>query len=213
MLTALLGGLYSSTATTIILAKKNKNEKNQQTPAGIIAATGVMYIRILILAWLFNKNVAALLLPYFVILIVISTIISLVFMRNGNQTEQPIVFEDEKNPLEFKTAIVFGLLFTFFAIITNIVLNQYGNIGIGILSFIVGVTDIDPYILNLFQGDGSKIALETIVMATLFATASNNFIKMIYSIVLGDKKIKSKIIFGFSTLIVVSLIISGIMFF
>jgi len=57
ILSAILGGLYSSTAATIILAKKSKEENDEaKISSGIFAATGMMYIRILILGWIFNMT-------------------------------------------------------------------------------------------------------------------------------------------------------------
>ncbi len=208
ILSAVLGGLYSSTATTIILAKKSKEENDVAAiTSGIIAATGMMYIRILILAWIFNFNVAMRLLPYFVAFVIISTVlIGLLQIKRKTVNDEPLKVNNTQNPLEFKTALVFGLLFGFFAVITNLVVTNYGNIGVNILSFIVGVTDIDPYILNLFQHTDSSLHINTIVNATIIATASNNFIKMIYTLILGESKIKKNIVIGFSVLIVVSII-------
>lgn len=206
IITALLGGLYSSTATTIILAKKSKgNKASLKTSAGIIGATGMMYIRIFLLAWIFNAEVANKLLIPFLILIIVSLALGFYFFNKANSSDMVIEMEKDKNPLEFKTAFIFGVLFSFFAVITNIIVSNYGNMGVNILSFIVGVTDIDPYILNLFQTESLKISVNTIATATILATTSNNFIKMIYSIVIGSSEIKNKIIMGFSILIVVSL--------
>jgi len=208
ILSAILGGLYSSTATTIILAKKSKEENDDvKISSGIIAATGMMYIRILLLAWIFNKEVAIILLPYFLVFVFVSAaIITIMQLRNKTAEDEPLKVNNTHNPLEFKTALIFGLLFGFFAILTNAVVSNYGNMGVNILSFIVGVTDIDPYILNLFQHSGGNLHSNTIVNATIIATASNNFIKMIYAIILGKSAIKRKIIIGFSVLILVSIL-------
>ncbi|MFZ2324423.1 MAG: DUF4010 domain-containing protein [Ignavibacteriaceae bacterium] len=208
ILSAILGGLYSSTATTIILAKKSKEENDEmKISSGIIAATGMMYIRILLLAWIFNEEVAIKLLPYFLVLIFISFVFStIILIKNKPRPVTELKLNDTQNPLEFKTALVFGFLFGFFAILTNIVVANYGNWGVNILSFIVGVTDIDPYILNLFQRVGGNIDVSAIVNATIIASASNNFIKMIYAIVLGESTIKKNVIIGFTIIIVVSIV-------
>ncbi len=208
ILSAILGGLYSSTATTIILARKSKEENNDsKIVSGVFGATGMMYFRILILAWIFNKEVALILLPYFLVFVMVLICI-IVFLQLKYKTSEKEILNTNNthNPLEFKTALIFGLLFGFFAILTNFTITNYGNIGVNILSFIVGVTDIDPYILNLFQRVGGNLQVGTIVNATIIAAASNNLIKMIYSIILGTPTIRKKIIFGFSTLILVSII-------
>ena len=69
MVSAILGGLYSSTATTLILSRLSKEvQQSAQVSAGIIGATGMMYLRILILAFIFNPAVAMGLWPYFAFL-------------------------------------------------------------------------------------------------------------------------------------------------
>jgi uncharacterized membrane protein (DUF4010 family) len=98
-------------------------------------------------------------------------------------------------------------LFAFFGIITQVVVQNYGNSGVNLLSFIVGVTDIDPYILNLFQGGAAVISVNNIVKATIIATASNNLIKMVYAVSLGNRTLKKKMILGFSILIAISLLV------
>ena len=208
ILSAILGGLYSSTATTIILARKSKEEKNDvKIVSGIFGATGMMYIRILILAWIFNQQVALVLLPYFLVFVVTSIGIVLVLnFKHKKVAEVSLKENNTQNPLEFKTALIFGLLFGFFAILTNFVVTNYGNMGVNILSFIVGVTDIDPYILNLFQHVSGNLQLSTIVYATIIATASNSLVKLIYTLILGTSTIRKKVILGFATLIVVSIV-------
>ena len=215
LLSALLGGMYSSTATTVILARRDKEgAPSGQIAAGIIAATGMMYIRLLILAFMFNDKIAKKLLPGFFFLVAVSVPIVWYFWRQvsektGSASGESI--QERKNPLELKTAVIFGFLFAFFGILTQFVVQHYGKTGVNLLSFIVGVTDIDPYILNLFQGGAASIGIVTIARATIIATASNNLIKMVYAVSLGSRELYKKVITGFSILIVLSLVMS--MFF
>lgn len=208
LLSSILGGLYSSTATTLILARQSKTEGNTaKISAGIIGATGIMYIRLLILAFIFNTQVAFGLLPYFIVLLVVNfMLVNLFIFKHRNDETPQLQISSTHNPLEFKTALIFGLLFAFFAVLTNYVVANYGNMGVSILSFIVGVTDIDPYILNLFQSTDKQLIVQTIVHATVIATASNNLIKMIYAIILGEKSIYKNMVIGFGTLTVISLL-------
>ena len=215
LLTAVLGGLYSSTATTVILArqsKENPGNDSQVVPA-IILATTMMYLRIFLVALFFNVQVAMALLPWFICFVIISVIIVFIFLKTGEKkSSEPTsnALEKQGNPLEFKTALVFGLLFIFFAIITNFVVKLYGSRGVNGLAFIVGVTDIDPFIINLFQqkpGFGTSVT----AIAVINAITSNNILKMIYSLVLSDKSLRIRIIIGFGALILAG-VASSILF-
>ncbi len=208
LITAVLGGIYSSTATTIVLARKsNVKQTNEKIPAGIMAATAMMYLRLLLLAFIFNKKVALQLALPFLLLFTVGALMTYLMSRKSPQPDTTEYEVNEgKNPLEFKTAIIFGLLFAFFSVLTHFVMNRYGNVGVSVLSFIVGVTDIDPYILSLFQGTGLSLSIDVIARATLIATISNNLIKMIYALLLGKKVFRGRIIFGFMIFIAVSLL-------
>lgn len=182
----LLGGLYSSTATTIVLARRARNsESSHRFANAIILATAMMYLRLLLLiSFLGHSNEAKQLLWPFAVLIISSVWVTIYISRSHKtgtiETKQMMI----SHPLEFRTAIVFALLFILFAAITQTVLTQYGHSGLSIMSFIVGLTDIDPFILSLMAGD-FQVTSTQIIAAIIIATASNNLMKASYAMVLG----------------------------
>jgi uncharacterized membrane protein (DUF4010 family) len=188
LITGIFGGLYSSTATTVVLAKKafsinaTSNILNIIN-SSIILATSMMYLRILVIAFIFNHTVFYKLLIPFLIFSFIGIIISL-FLYKSESTMQPPI--DDRNPLELGTAFVFAFLFVLMILLTKFVTIHYGNIGLKILSFIVGFTDIDPFILSLLTGKFS-VTLNEIVSAIIIATGSNNILKAIYSYIFSKK--------------------------
>ena len=217
IVTGILGGLLSSTATTIILSRKSKDEPNKSSvvPA-IILATSMMYVRIQMLAFFFNYNVAMSLLPWFLIFIAIgiATFLFLTKFRNQkiNNLKQDTLIAENRNPLEFKTALFFASLFILFAVLTGYVFKEFGSLGINIFSFIVGITDIDPFILNLLQGNWN-IDIGLITISILNAIISNNILKLGYAIFLADKSLRKDLVIGFSGFIVVGIAVSVYLFF
>jgi uncharacterized membrane protein (DUF4010 family) len=217
MLTGILGGIYSSTATTVILARKEKQGlAGAQTVSAIMIANGMMYLRILIIAFIFNPSVAQLLAIPFVMMFLVSFILSKLY--SGKNPNNLSVDNPEsnsasnKNPLEFRTAAIFGILFVVFALITDFVLKTYGSAGVTNLAFVVGVTDIDPFLLNLLQ-QKTEIGQMIIAIAILNATNSNNILKMIYAISLSSKDIRHKLIISFLILISCGLLLSILLYF
>jgi len=210
-LTGILGGLYSSTATTLILARREKQGTAQGVIPAIMIANGMMYLRILFLAFIFNKAVAILLLVSFLIMFGICAILSKLLDRSHSKDKDPerkaIEKNGEKNPLELKTAAVFGLLFVIFGLATHYVFQNYGNEGITGLSFVAGITDIDPFLLNLLQ-QKEAMSQMTLLLAFINATNSNNLMKLVYAYSLSSKEIHKKLIIGFSTLIASGILIS-----
>jgi len=212
LLTGILGGLYSSTATTVIIARREKEGgAGAEVVSAIMIANGMMYLRILVLAFLFNAAIATALAIPFLILFVITIVLSKLSYRKEPLIQASPVEEmktvAKNNPLELKTAAVFGLLFVFFAVITEYVMKIYGDSGVTTLAFIVGITDIDPFLLNLLQNTGG-ITDSTIALAIINATNSNNILKMIYALTLSSKKLNKSLAVNFSVLIISGLAIS-----
>lgn len=216
MLTGLLGGIYSSTATTVILARKQKQGlAGGETVSAIMIANGMMYLRILFLAFLFNIAVAKLLVIPFMAMFFICYLVSISKKPKPeseyfqNSLEETTI--SGKNPLEFRTAAVFGLLFIAFALITDVIQKNYGSSGIAGLAYIVGITDIDPFLLNILQ---QKAGIEemTVALAVINATNSNNLLKMIYAISLSNKNIRKSIIQRFSILIFCGFLVSSLFY-
>ena len=209
MLTGVLGGLYSSTATTFILARKMKESEGDtsQYVAAIIMATSMMYLRILVLILIFNQTLFNLIWVWFVLMFLVSAAISLLIRYNSRKfvvNKQSI--GDDKNPLEFKIAILFTILFVAFTFITHFTIQYFGSGGLQMLSFIVGVSDIDPFLLNLFQGH-YDVSMTVIAAASFQAIISNNILKALYAFWLSGMKNRVLILMSFAIIIVINVII------
>ena len=215
VLTGLLGGIYSSTATTVILARKDRNENNSQTVSAIMVANGMMYLRILVLAFIFNQQVAGyLFFPFVIMFLITLALYKFASLKKASSPESDAIVPNStssKNPLELRTAAIFGVLFVVFALITDFVLNRYGNVGVTGLAFVVGITDIDPFLLSLLQ---KKEGIEqmTIALAIINATNSNNLLKMFYATSLSNKINQKKLFINFSVLILSGILMSIIFY-
>jgi len=215
VLTGLLGGIYSSTATTVILARKDRQENNSQTVSAIMVANGMMYLRILVLAFIFNQQVAGyLFFPFVIMFLITLALYKFASFKKASSPESDAIVPNStssKNPLELRTAAIFGVLFVVFALITDFVLNRYGNVGVTGLAFVVGITDIDPFLLSLLQ---KKEGIEqmTIALAIINATNSNNLLKMFYATSLSNKINQKKLFINFSVLILSGILMSIIFY-
>jgi hypothetical protein len=72
-------------------------------------------------------------------------------------------------------------------LLTQYVTQDYGKSGLEILSFIVGFTDIDPFVLSILTGKFSVTSVQ-IVAAIMIAAGSNNLLKAIYALWFGGVK-------------------------
>ncbi|MGH6725385.1 MAG: MgtC/SapB family protein [Pseudolabrys sp.] len=185
LLPAVLGGAYSSTATTVVLAKRLRELKHAapDITAGIVVATAIMYIRIGLVVAVFDLHFALTLAPALVALCAIGAALAVYEWRRprprGTKTTLAV---PPKNPLQIPTALVFAVLIVVISIISAWVRAAFGESGILVLSAVVGATDIDPFVLNIAQGGIGGMSIASLSAAVLIAASSNNVAKAAYAI-------------------------------
>lgn len=189
---AALGGLYSSTATTVVLARQAKATPalQRQAQAGITLATAIMYLRIGAVVAIFNLTLARLLAIPLGALALIGFAICLLQYRwaeAGDQAkpEGAMIPPTGSNPLELGAAAIFASLFVAVSLASSFATTQFGTSGIYALAAIIGVSDIDPFVLNLAQGGAAGVANTAIAAAILIAASSNNILKAFYAVSFG----------------------------
>ena len=198
LLSAILGGAYSSTITTIALAKQAHGKAHPRLYCGaIVLASAMMYIRLGILTYVFNQTLGAQVVPILAGLAVLAAVTGVVLCMRGSREEEASAPGEastpdsthKRNPLELSTAFLFGGLFIVLSIATRLVSQYLGSTGVYALAAVMGVTDIDPFILGLVQSAGQATVLATAALAIIIAAGSNNVVKGIYSITFGGRKV------------------------
>jgi uncharacterized membrane protein (DUF4010 family) len=184
---AVLGGLYSSTVTTVVLARRTRAEPAmlRQAQTGIILATSIMYIRLLIIVAVFDPRLAIGLAPPLLMLALSGlTLAGLCYWANTSPIEMPAAAAARSpvNPLELTAAFIFAALFIAISLASGWVRNQFGEGGLFALAAIVGLTDIDPFVLSVAAGGTEFLPVDGAVAAILIAASSNNLIKAAYTV-------------------------------
>ncbi len=184
---SILGGLYSSTATTVVLSRRLHGAETTAVPemkSGILLATALMYLRLGVMIAIFNAQLARMLAPALAVLLFLALALALL-LRGGIQSivAAPMASADRPgNPLELSAALVFAVSFVVVSLASTWVKTAIGAAGLLWLAGIVGVTDIDPFVLNLAQGGLSGTSPQILVIAVLIAASSNNLLKATYAL-------------------------------
>nr|WP_283746049.1 DUF4010 domain-containing protein [Sideroxydans sp. CL21] len=107
--------------------------------------------------------------------------------RDANDLK--LISESEpKNPLEISAALLFALLFVVMLIATHFAIVYLGERGVYTLATIMGVTDVDPFIMGLTQATPTLTPLHVASSSILIAASSNNVVKGIYAFVLSSRQ-------------------------
>jgi uncharacterized membrane protein (DUF4010 family) len=190
LLPAILGGLYSSTATTIVLSKR-QHEAGAARPdlsAGIVAATAIMYVRLGVVIALFSGRLAVALAPALGILFLFGVAMAAHEWRRRTDRDSAELTVPTTNPLQVPTAVVFAAILVIISVATAWTRQTFGQAGILVLAAVVGVADIDPFVVNIAQGGVTGVSVATLSAAILVAASSNNIAKAVYAVGFGGWK-------------------------
>lgn len=179
MVTALIGGLVSSTAVTLTYAQRSRETPalSNQFLAGILAANVIMPLRVLVVLLLVSPLLAGRIAIPMVMTAAAGCLIGvgLYLRRSRNGAAEGV---DLKNPFELGPAIKFGALFAFILLLAQVASALFGAAGLYALSVISGLTDVDAIVLACADlvGRQEVEALVATSMVTL-AVMSNTAVK------------------------------------
>ena len=89
------------------------------------------------------------------------------------------------NPLQIPTAIIFAVVFVVISVLSEWIRTTFGQTGLLVLAALVGVTDIDPFVINIAQGGVMGLSVTALFAAILIAASSNNIAKAFYALGFG----------------------------
>jgi uncharacterized membrane protein (DUF4010 family) len=182
-----LGGMYSSTATTFVLARTAHDEGvTPEITAGIMAATAVMYLRLLVIVAIFNIPLARAIIIPMVVLAAISVAVAAAFAMGGKGAKPANIVPG--NPLQIGAALIFAALLIVVSVLSKWVSVHAGAQGVLALAAIVGVTDIAPFVLSLAQGGAATVGLGLAAVAIVIAASSNNLLRAAYTLVFTRRR-------------------------
>jgi uncharacterized membrane protein (DUF4010 family) len=191
ILSALLGGAYSSTLTTIVLAKRAKEADTSPHlfSGAILMASGVMYLRLAVLIGIFNRRLLAGVGWPLLILGGIGLLAGWLWSRLTDASSRKLTKSYvPRNPLELWAAFLFGGIFIAMLVLTRLAVVHLGRGGVFGLAAVMGLSDVDPFVLSLTQSAGAIATLALAASAVVIAAASNNFIKGCYAFGFADRK-------------------------
>jgi len=207
---AILGGLISSTATTVSYARKTKDAKKiDKISAFVIAgASAVALIRIIVeIGIVIPDKLPQMILPLlaeFVVLVILCVFLFYFIKKDTHDDTMP----EPKNPAQFKSAVLFGLLYGLILLAVAFVNEDLGNEVMYIVAILSGLTDVDAITLSLSQLiKNGTMEVDKGWRLILLASLSNLFFKGILAITLGSKLLAKWVSILFGIAIICGLLI------
>lgn len=199
LLIGLLGGVVSSTATTLVYARQVRARAAPVDSAVVIVLTAnlVLLLRIALIALVVAPGVLPQLLPVLGGGLLIGLAATAYQWRRRAPGAAPLALE-MTNPIELRTALGFGLIFALVLLATAWMNDRAGTLGVYALAGVSGLTDMDAISLSLMQmfKQGQIPAFEA-AAAVLIACTANLIFKLLLVVGIGGRTLALRVAPGF----------------
>ena len=191
VLTGLLGGLISSTATTLSFARHSRQNPRlvQGAALVIVLASLVSIIRVCIEIGVVAAEAAPTMVWPFVVLLGAGALIAWWMYHRIDAPPASELLEHD-NPAELKSALVFGLLYSLVVLAVAVAETHFGDSGLAVVSFLSGLTDMDAITLSTARlCEEGRLSVSVAWRLILTATMANMVFKTAIVAVVGSTQL------------------------
>lgn len=198
LLGGILGGLISSTATTVSYSRRARRTPEVSNLAAfvIMIASTIVFGRVLIEVAVVAPDILRDIAPPLAVMMGLMAIISvgLFFFRNGEAEQIPL----DEDPSELRAAIIFGVLYAAVLFAVAAVKEHFGNEALYIVAALSGLTDMDAITLSTAQMiNKERLEVDTGWRMILVGALSNLVFKAGAVAVLGHRKLLLRVCIAF----------------
>ena len=208
--TGLLGGLASSTATTLSMSRQSRERpaESRDCSLAILLACTVMVWRVGLLVGIVNMKALAALWPALLVVSLPGALwCSWRLLHGGAAGASAGDCSELSNPLSLRIAFQFGILYAAIIFVVKATIALAGNAGVLAVSGLSGLIDLDAITLSLSQMLGSgTLSVTTASQGILLAILANTLIKGVMAAVIGSPALRREvlIILGITALFVIA---------
>ncbi len=202
LITALFGGLMSSTAVTLAFSKRSHEapELSDELAMGIILASSIMFIRQWIIMFIIYPKISY----GFFLFSVFMFLVGIVFVL-GKPKGNTSVNIEFSNPYDITHALFFGAFYTVILILSKLAHTYLGSKGMYLLGFVSGLADVDPLTISMSQlARNGTVELNVALVSIIISSITNTLIKAIYANMFGHARLKRTVWKAFIAMTVAS---------
>jgi len=207
LLTAIIGGLFSSTMIAWVFSSKSR-ERADLSPAfgsGIVLASSIMFVRVFIWASIFAFPVAKELFLPLLLMLLVSLIPTWQVLRQ-HKPEKNVTPLTPGNPLDIKNAIFFVFLYIGITFLMSTARQWLSPAMTYISGAVAGIADIDAISISTakWAATPSGQSREAAIII-LIAVMSNSLFKWLVSVFRGHPALRKPVGTGFGLVLLVGL--------
>ncbi len=186
-----LGGLISSTNVTITFAQESRTRKDYAgaLAVGVLAASTVLFLRVLVVTAVLNRALAIASAPYLLISFVASVVPVVLMLRHNRQSGSAV--DSGGNPLQLSAALKMAVVFQLVLYGVAFLRSRYGQMGLFASGAVLGLTDLDALTYSMAESVSAGIPAAAAAKAIAIGLLSNTLLKGSVAAVLGARGFRS----------------------
>jgi uncharacterized membrane protein (DUF4010 family) len=202
-LTGLVGGLVSSTVTTLSFSRRSKEfpDFNRNFAMAVVLACSIMFPRLLLEIAIVNQElVKHMAVPMLIMGFTGLAMAAYYYLRAGKeQAENPDM--QFNNPFSLKSAINFALVFAVILVLTRVATVYLGSSWLPLVAIVSGLTDADAIAFSISDAQQAGIiSLDWASFNLVLGALSNTFMKLFLVFSLGHRGLFRRVFVAFLTI-------------
>jgi uncharacterized membrane protein (DUF4010 family) len=195
-ITGLVGGIASSTATTLAFSRRSKDDPGLSVSyaVAVVIACTVMLARILVMVGVINRQLAFSLIVPFALMALPGIGFALWVWFFARPAENNVATPSLHNPLTLGIAIKFGVIYAVVAFLVKAATHHQLHSGLLPISFLSGLTDMDA--VSLLMANSRNDATVEPLLATqsvILAAIGNSVTKAGFALALGSAVLRRQV--------------------
>ena len=187
----IIGGMISSTATTVTYARQTASQASFARIAAfiILSADTVSIIRVIAeVGIVVPQKLPEVILPFMTLFVFMAILAGVIFYLASKDNQVQNIPEPE-NPAQFKSALIFGLMYGIILFAVTFAQEKLGDQGLYIVSAVGGLVKKDAITLSLAQSMRNGMATDLGWRLIMTGVLANMGFKLVLVGILGHKKL------------------------
>jgi uncharacterized membrane protein (DUF4010 family) len=200
-LTGLIGGLVSSTVTTLSFARRSKEQPagNRHFTVAILLAASIMFPRLILEIAVVNQVLVKSIALPLAVMGATGFVLAGYFLLRSREPDTGQVQLSLDNPFSLYSAVSFALIFTVILMVTRLAAHYLGNAWLPLVAIVSGLTDADAIAFSLSSMQKSDlISTDWASFNLVLGAISNTFLKLFLVAGLGHPTLFKNLLVSFA---------------
>jgi uncharacterized membrane protein (DUF4010 family) len=188
LVTGLLGGLVSSTSTTLMFARASRQHRSMERALafGAVAANAMLFPRVVVATAVLGPAVVPALVPYLAPPAVVAVVLML-WYRSPDSEERELT---PRNPLQLAQALQMAVVFQAVLVLVHLARSTWGASGVLSAAAVLGLTDVDALTISMARDIAPALSAQTAAAGIAIGIGANTVVKLGIALFFGSRQFK-----------------------